>query len=69
MRNYMVKQFFFTLLFFSCSIAFSQTDSTQVFDLKLEFRPRFEYRDGYKELPSFTENAAVFISSRSRFIF
>lgn len=39
------------------------------FILGLEFRPRAEYRDGYKQLPNDTTQAAFFGSQRSRLNF
>ncbi|MGM8362383.1 alginate export family protein [Flavobacterium sp. ARAG 55.4] len=36
------------------------------FSIKLEFRPRFEYRDGYKQLRTADSKAAYFTSQRSR---
>ena len=54
-------------VFSSLSVAsFSQSDSTRGFELDLEFRPRFEYRDGYKSLTADTLKPASFISQRSR---
>ena len=54
-------------VFSSLSVAsFSQSDSTRSFELDLEFRPRFEYRDGYKSLTADTLKPASFISQRSR---
>lgn len=41
----------------------------KVFSLGLEFRPRFEYRDGYRQLPNDTTKAAFFASQRSRLNF
>lgn len=38
----------------------------KIFTVGLEFRPRFEYRNGYKQLPNDTTNAAFFTSERSR---
>lgn len=45
--------------------ATAQSDSS-VFQIDLEFRPRFEYRDGYKSLPADTSKAAAFVSNRTR---
>lgn len=47
---------------------FSQSDSTQSFKIGIEFRPRFEYRNGYKSLPADSLKAASFISQRSRIL-
>ena len=38
----------------------------KIFTVGLEFRPRSEYRDGYKQLPNDTTKAAFFVSQRSR---
>ena len=38
----------------------------KVFTVGLEFRPRMEYRDGYKQLPNDTTDAAYFGTQRSR---
>lgn len=47
-------------------LSFAQSDSTRTFDLDLEFRPRIEYRDGYRTLTADTLKPAYFISQRSR---
>lgn len=44
----------------------AQSDSTKSFKVGLEFRPRLEFRDGYRQLPNDTTQAALFISQRSR---
>lgn len=44
----------------------AQTDSTQTFDLDLEFRPRAEFRYGYKTLVPDNAEPAFFISNRIR---
>jgi len=36
------------------------------FTIGLEFRPRAEYRDGYRKLPNDTTSAAIFTTQRSR---
>jgi hypothetical protein len=41
----------------------------KIFAVGLEFRPRFEYRDGYRQLPNDTTKAAFFASQRSRLNF
>ncbi|WP_348799988.1 alginate export family protein [Flavobacterium adhaerens] len=38
----------------------------KIFTVGLEFRPRGEYRDGYRQLPNDTTKAAFFASQRSR---
>ena len=47
----------------------SQTNFAQEFDLSLEFKPRFEYRHGYKTLIPDDVDAATFVSQRSRLNF
>ena len=54
--------------FLAPALLFSQSDSTSIFDLSLEFRPRFEYRNGYRELPADTSSPAMFISQRCRLL-
>lgn len=44
---------------------FAQTDSSE-FTLSLEFRPRFEYRNGYRQLPDSLDKPAGFVSQRLR---
>jgi hypothetical protein len=41
----------------------------RIFALGLEFRPRGEYRDGYKQLPADSSESAYFVSQRSRLNF
>lgn len=53
-------------LFFSLLDTTAQTDSTKLFNLSLEFRPRIEFRNGYRQLPTDTSNAAYFGTQRSR---
>lgn len=43
-----------------------EADTTKSFVVGLEFRPRGEYRDGYRQLPNETTKAAYFINNRSR---
>lgn len=43
----------------------AQTDSSE-FILDLEFRPRFELRNGYGELPEDSDSPAAFVSNRTR---
>lgn len=52
--------------FLNFAVGFSQSDSSRVFDLSLEFRPRFEFRNGYRQLPSDSLDPAFFTSTRSR---
>ena len=60
-------KFFFVLAFSATSFfAMSQSDSTRVLDLGLEFRPRFEFRDGYRTLTADSLKPATFVSQRSR---
>lgn len=64
----MIRGLFIGYLATVCCLAQAQNDTTKTFDLGLEFRPRFEYRDGYRQLPSDTTNAAFFVSSRTRLL-
>lgn len=41
----------------------------KIFTVGLEFRPRGEYRDGYKQLPADSSEVAYFVSQRSRLNF
>jgi hypothetical protein len=45
------------------------TTQNKSFVIDLEFRPRAEYRDGYKQLPNDTSQAAYFGTQRSRLNF
>lgn len=45
------------------------TTQNKSFVVGLEFRPRVEYRDGYKQLPNDTSQAAYFGTQRSRLNF
>lgn len=47
----------------------SQTYFAQEFEISLEFKPRFEYRHGYKTLIPDDVDAATFVSQRSRLNF
>lgn len=64
----MIKGVLIAYLVTLCCFAHAQNDTTKTFDLGLEFRPRFEYRDGYKQLPSDTTRPAFFVSSRTRLL-
>ena len=52
-----------TLLVF---ILVSQISFAQEFDVNLQLRPRFEFRNGYKNLLSENQDATSFVSQRSR---
>ena len=54
------------IVLFVCVSSFA---SAQQFDLSAEFRPRFEYRHGYKTLMPDSEDAATFVSQRTRLNF
>jgi len=56
-----------SLILFMLSIASLVT--AQEFDISAEFRPRFEYRNGYKTLFPDGEEAASFVSQRTRLNF
>ncbi|MEO8252761.1 MAG: alginate export family protein [Flavobacterium sp.] len=51
--------------------AFNQkvNSENKSFSIGLEFRPRFEYRDGYKQLPTDATKPAYFATQRSRLYF
>ncbi len=59
-----MKKLLFILFVCICSLV-----SAQQFDLSAEFRPRFEYRHGYKTLITDSEDAATFVSQRTRLNF
>lgn len=50
-------------------ISWSQVDSTQSIRIDGEFRPRFEFRNGYSKLPSSGDLPAYFVSGRTRLNF
>ena len=54
----------FTLSF--VSISWGQLDSTQHLKVSLEFRPRTEFRNGYRTLRNDTTTSAFFTSNRAR---
>ena len=56
---------FLLALIFLPSWALAQKDSSE-FTLSLEFRPRFEYRNGYRQLPDSLNKPAGFVSQRLR---
>jgi hypothetical protein len=63
--------FFAFISFVMLSIAQKDTlkiakDTAKIFTISAEFRPRAEYRNGYRELNSDTSDAAFFIEQRSR---
>lgn len=62
-----MKHVLVALICLTAALAYSQTDSSQ-FDLDLEFRPRFEFRHGYGELPDESQSAAAFVSNRTRLL-
>lgn len=47
---------------------FAQSDTSGTFEGTLEFRPRAEYRNGYRTLPTADDQAAFFSSHRSRLL-
>lgn len=53
------------LLTFLPVLAHAQQDSSE-FTLSVEFRPRFEYRNGYRQLPDSLDKPAGFVSQRLR---
>ncbi len=56
-------------IFIVLFVSVSSLISAQQFDLSAEFRPRFEYRHGYKTLIPDGEDAASFVSQRTRLNF
>jgi len=63
-------KYLFLFICFCCGLqVIAQKDSTIKIDLSLEFRPRSEYRDGFKQLPTDSSAAAFFVSNRSRLNF
>lgn len=64
----MLKKTFILVLIIIPSALLGQSDSTSIFDLSVEFQPRFEYRNGYRELATDTSSPAMFVSQRSRLI-
>lgn len=61
-----MKSFVLAISFAVSLTAFNQVENTRTIDVGLEFRPRFEFRNGYKQLPSDSLKAAFFVSQRSR---
>lgn len=59
-----MKKLLIALFVCICSLV-----SSQQFDLSAEFRPRFEYRHGYKTLMPDSKDAATFVSQRIRLNF
>lgn len=57
------------LILFACFGMLTQTFFAQEFEVNLELRPRFEYRHGYKTLIPDDDDAASFVSQRSRLNF
>ncbi len=57
------------VLWLLCTPSVAQQDSSKSFTISLEFRPRMEYRDGWKTLPNDTTAAAYFGTHRSRLNF
>lgn len=55
--------FFFVILHIEVR---AQLDSSKTFTVDLEFRPRTEYRDGYRQLTNDTTRPAFFVTQRSR---
>lgn len=61
----LLVRFLLVLLVFLPGMANCQADSSE-FTLSLEFRPRFEYRNGYRQLPDSMDKPAGFVSQRLR---
>lgn len=62
----MNKLLTFVLSFFVPLFCFTQEIDKRQLDVDLEFRPRFEFRYGYKELPANNSHPSFFTSSRTR---
>ena len=63
-----MKSIFILMVFiFVTEFLYSQNeDTTKTYTVSLEFRPRIEFRNGYKKLPNDTTTPAYFGSHRSR---
>ncbi|WP_255462810.1 hypothetical protein [Flavobacterium sp. GP15] len=59
----------FKIISLSFLTMISAATYAQEFDANLQLRPRFEYRNGYKNLMPNGENATSFVSQRSRINF
>lgn len=64
-----MKYLLFIFFLFTNFILFSQISEIKKFQVDFEYRPRFEYRNGYKTLPIDSLKPAAFISQRSRLNF
>jgi len=62
----MLKLLLPSLFLLQSFLVYGQRDAVKTFDIYGEFRPRFELRDGYRQLPSPDTDPTFFISSRSR---
>lgn len=66
------KSTIYYLFFLCCSFCIAQTDTSLFniknsdFNLGLEYRPRAEYRDGYRSLPGDDTDPSFFVSHRAR---
>ena len=62
----MMRNFCATFLMLFVWTSWAQVDTTRSFRIDGEFRPRFEFRDGYRQLPSNDLDPAFFVSGRTR---
>lgn len=65
----MIRSILILFLVISSLSGSAQNDSIKKFLIEGEFRPRFEFRDGYRQLPTSDDLPAYFISSRARLNF
>ncbi len=64
-----MKQCLALFMCISCLVCAAQTDSLKTFTISGEFRPRLEYRDGFRTLPKTSDAATAFVLSRLRLNF
>lgn len=65
----MIRSILILFLVISSLSGSAQNDSIKKFLIEGEFRPRFEFRDGYRQLPTSDDLPAYFISGRTRLNF
>ena len=58
--------FYIGLVFFNVSFGQEKLDTTQTLDVFLEYRPRFEYREGFKQPIKDSSTSSFFASHRAR---
>lgn len=67
MKHLFYPSFLVAFLFMFFNMQAQTSDSLAQLTLSLEYRPRTEWRHGYRKLPSNTDRAAFFTSHRARF--